>query len=150
MRPVYLHDWAQSQYFGMVAGFCGSYMTEADYESKSAPHCNGEYWLEEKEKMRAALADEKFSAAEILLAAYQYEAYSGEAFVLFRRDGKLYEVNGGHCSCYGLEGQWEPEETTLAALTHRAQKGDLGGSEYGMKFSDELALVLAELAKAAP
>lgn len=33
-----------------------------------------------------------------------------DAFVVFRRGGRLYEVNGSHCSCYGFEGQWEPEE----------------------------------------
>ena len=26
--------------------------------------------------------------------------------------GKLFESHGGHCSCFGFEGQWEPEETT--------------------------------------
>ena len=24
-------------------------------------------------------------------------------------DEKFYEVTGSHCSCYGLEGQWDPE-----------------------------------------
>jgi len=36
--------------------------------------------------------------------------------VLFKRGGKLYDVNGSHCSCFGLEDQWLPEETTVAAL----------------------------------
>lgn len=36
--------------------------------------------------------------------------------VVYRRDGKLYEVHGNHCSCYGLEGQWEPEEATVESL----------------------------------
>lgn len=56
---------------------------------------------------------------DVLLAAYTYEDYSGDAFVLFRKDGILFEVNGGHCSCYGLEGQWEPEETTTECLLKR-------------------------------
>lgn len=51
----------------------------------------------------------------ILFASYGEDNYSGNAFVLFEKDGKLYEVNGSHCSCYGLEGQFEPEETTLEA-----------------------------------
>lgn len=46
---------------------------------------------------------------EILFADYTYEDYSGNANVLFARDGELYEVFGSHCSCFGLEGQWEPE-----------------------------------------
>ena len=56
---------------------------------------------------------------KILVASYTYEDYNGSAFVLFEKSGKLFEVNGSHCSCYGLEGQWEPEETTLEALIAR-------------------------------
>ena len=56
---------------------------------------------------------------EILYAWYEYESYSGSAFVLFRKDDKLYEVNGSHCSCYGLEDQWDPEETNVEALLKR-------------------------------
>lgn len=59
---------------------------------------------------------------ELIYANYSYESYSGDAFVVFKRDGKLYEVSGGHCSCYGLEGQWEPEETTVEALAMRDDK----------------------------
>ena len=55
---------------------------------------------------------------EMVYACYN-GGYDGEAHVIFRKDGKLYEVNGSHCSCYGLEGQWTPEETTLAALLAR-------------------------------
>ena len=55
----------------------------------------------------------------ILLAWYEEpESYSWEAFVLTEKDGVLYEVNADHCSCNGLEGQWEPEVTTAAALRH--------------------------------
>lgn len=55
----------------------------------------------------------------ILYAEYTYECYDGSAFVLYEQDGKLFEVHGGHCSCYGLEGQWAPEETSWAALAMR-------------------------------
>lgn len=51
------------------------------------------------------ISDEQLEDVKILLASYTYEDYDGSAFVLFLRDGKLYEVNGSHCSCYGLEGQ---------------------------------------------
>lgn len=49
---------------------------------------------------------------EVLFAAYEYENYSGEALVLFKRDDKLWLVDGSHCSCHGLEGQWAPEESS--------------------------------------
>ena len=39
---------------------------------------------------------------KILFASYTYEDYSGDAWVLFIEDDKLYEVHGGHCSCYGI------------------------------------------------
>lgn len=54
--------------------------------------------------------------AKILIAYYSYENYEGTAYVLYDLNGKLFEVTGGHCSCNGLEGQWEPEETSIAAL----------------------------------
>jgi hypothetical protein len=56
---------------------------------------------------------------EIIIADYTYEDYSGAAFVLYEQDGKLFEVNGSHCSCHGLEGQWDPEETSIGALKLR-------------------------------
>lgn len=73
---------------------------------------------------------EIFENINILLAWYGYGDYDGSAFVLFERDGNLYEVNGGHCSCYGLEGQWEPEETSVEALRHRIVNGHLGRDGY--------------------
>jgi hypothetical protein len=57
--------------------------------------------------------------AVVYLAWYKYEDYSGSSLVIFKQNGKLYEVNGGHCSCNGLEGQWEPEETSWKALGMR-------------------------------
>ena len=55
----------------------------------------------------------------ILYANYSLGNYVGDSFILFEKDGKLFEVNASHCSCYGLEGQWEPEETTKEALKLR-------------------------------
>ena len=86
-----------------------------------------------------------FANIEILLAYYSFQNYSGDAFVLYRNtnDGKLYEVNGSHCSCHGLEGQWEPEETNLEGLLHRFSSGKLGESDYsGPGFKKELESVL--------
>lgn len=87
---------------------------------------------------------------KVLLAWYGYGDYDGSAFVLFERDGKLYEVNGGHCSCYGLEGQWDPEETTVEVLRYRITEGELGKSSYydeGM-FDTKLKGVLTRWARA--
>jgi len=85
----------------------------------------------------------ELDGCDILLAYYSYEDYSGEAFVLFEKDGIMYEVNGSHCSCYGLETQWKPEETCHEALMFRMEKGELGvyGS-YSNKFREELQHIL--------
>ena len=69
-------------------------------------------------------AEEKFPTDEqMLFAAYGGGDYDGTATVLFEMGGKLYSVYGNHCSCYGLEGQWEPEETDW---------GSVSMSDYGM------------------
>lgn len=61
------------------------------------------------------------AAQEILLAYYEVDGYEGTAFVLYQQGNRLYEVNASHCSCHGLEGQWEPEATTWKALNLRSQ-----------------------------
>ena len=76
--------------------------------------------------------ESSIDGCNILLASYGYEDYEGDAFVLFEKDGVLFEVNGSHCSCYDLsEDQWQPEETTKAALQHRIDSGcRSSGNEY--------------------
>ncbi len=66
----------------------------------------------------------------ILLAEYYYEDYSGSAWVLFIENDKLYEVCGSHCSCYGLEDQWEPEETSVEELRYRMDNGRIGSYSH--------------------
>lgn len=81
----------------------------------------------------------EWEGINILFASYGYANYSGNAFVLFEKEGKLFEVNGGHCSCYGLEGQFDPEETTLEALRHRLIEGKMGQDDYSdNEFANEL------------
>lgn len=62
-------------------------------------------------------------AINIIVATYETRAYEGYAFVLFEQGGKLYEVNASHCSCYGLEGQWDPELATVEDLRFRLDRG---------------------------
>lgn len=65
---------------------------------------------------------EDLKGCEVVFAYYTYEDYSGDALVILRdpHSGVFYEVNGGHCSCYGLEGQWDMEETTLDVMLQRS------------------------------
>lgn len=123
-----------------------------DWENKTAEDVfrafDGERWGNYRNDDDPVSISEKpkFNGANILLASYSQSSYDGCAFVLFLRDGKLWEVNGSHCSCYGLEGQWEPEETSVEALRHRVTHGKLGAGSYGEKpFSVELIRVLDEL-----
>lgn len=124
-----------------------------DWDSAEKMYKDFEDTYYDSENDRYAIADK--DDIEILLASYTQECYEGDAFVLFKRksDGKLYEVNGGHCSCYGLEGQWNPEETTVEELEHRLTKGRLGrsysyGSEDENKFAIELGEILCSLKEA--
>jgi hypothetical protein len=101
------------------------------------------YWNNYRENDSSALLEE-YRDIEILLASYVYANYNGDAFVLFQKDGVLYEVNGSHCSCYGLENQWSPEETSIVELRHRLDKGHLGNASYN-PFATELRQVLNSL-----
>lgn len=91
-----------------------------------------------------SLGENSLSNVNMLFAWYGGGDYDGSAFVLFEEDGKLYEAGGSHCSCYGLEGQWEPEETLVEALVHRIKEGHLGRDGYydGGCFGDELLEIL--------
>lgn len=106
---VFLNDWSEPRYNGSL----GIDALKDDFEIK----------------------DNSLDGANILYASYTQEDYAGNALVVFERDGNLFLVSGGHCSCYGLEGQWEPEETTVEALENLLDVGGsyytLGGSDYG-------------------
>jgi|BioPla2DNA2_1021312.scaffolds.fasta_scaffold39464_3 hypothetical protein len=136
-EPVFLNDWAESKKIGVLSDFEDVDITKDEYEATECPIPNKEYWLEEKAKMDKAIED--YKNINILFASYGCANYSGDAFVLFEKEGKLFEVNGGHCSCYGLEGQFKPEETTLEALRHRLVEGKMGQDDYSdNEFANEL------------
>jgi hypothetical protein len=135
--PIFLNDWRDGGAFQVVADFEGVYMDEAEYKSEAAPYANVEYWKEKKAQMHTVLA--KYEDIRVLFASYSYENYSGDAWVLFEKDGNLYEVNGSHCSCYGLEGQWDYEPVVLEELENRIKNGTFGSDDYcGNVFRDDL------------
>lgn len=87
--------------------------------------------------------EEDISDCNVLFASYSHANYSGDAWVLLEKKGRLYEVNGGHCSCNGLEGQWALEVTTLRAIAYRFKEGKLGSDDYcDNLFTEELGLFL--------
>ena len=89
----------------------------------NVPIPNKEYWLEKKAKMDKAIED--YKNINILFASYGQGGYEGDAWVLFEEDGKLFEVNGGHCSCYGLEGQWEKRTRCIRRTKKQARKRNI-------------------------
>jgi hypothetical protein len=49
---------------------------------------------------------------QIVFAEYNQESYDGSATVIYYRKStkKYYEAYGSHCSCFGLEDQWDGDE----------------------------------------
>lgn len=143
---TYLNDWEDSGFIGMVGDFSDIFITKDEYEATVCPYPNKNVWIERKAQMDEELKKDQWQGINIILASYGNENYSGDAFVLFEKDGVLYEVNGGHCSCHGLEGQWEPEQTSIESLRHRLETGSLGADDYsGNQFADELREALIKL-----
>ena len=76
---------------------------------------------------------------DIIYAFYDCGYYEGSASVYWfdRKEDKYYETHGGHCSCYGLEGQWSPEEILFVELEKRmgidffGSRINLGGFQKG-------------------
>jgi hypothetical protein len=61
---------------------------------------------------------------EVLYASYECEYYEGWSTVIYRNGDKFYYNYAAHCSCYGLEGQWDPEEYTAELFIKAYEKGN--------------------------
>lgn len=59
-----------------------------------------------------------FQRFEPLVAFEDAGCWEGTSFFLLREraTGALFENHASHCSCYGFEGQWRPEPTTVEYL----------------------------------
>ena len=124
MKPIFLHNWETKE--DMITDFEGFY-----FAKDIPPDCIA-----------------KYDHVDVILASYCVTGYEGGAFVLFRnnKDGQLYEIHGSHCSCYGLENQWEEDLASIESLRKRVNEGTLGSNDYTNNiFKDELIKVLDEL-----
>jgi hypothetical protein len=120
-EPVFLHDWSNKE------------GVRDDFEDREYDFARDKYITK----------SEVPESANILFASYGQANYSGDAFVIFEENGKLYEVSGSHCSCYGLEGQWSQEEVELKELEHRLLNGTFGEDDYSdNSFKPELCMFL--------
>lgn len=63
---------------------------------------------------------------EVIYASYEQEGYEGWSTVIYRNGDKFYYNYAGHCSCYGLEGQWDPEEYSAELFLAAYEKGHWG------------------------
>ena len=65
-----------------------------------------------------ACSSSEMNKYKILIAQLWSEQYEESAWFLVKNkeNGQLQEVNAGHCSCYGFEGQWEPTDTSKAYI----------------------------------
>lgn len=125
-EPVFLNNWKEGTKMDIIKSFY-------DYI----------YGSEEEVQEKLNSLTDKHIGENILFASYGTDNYLGDAFVLFEKDGKLFEVNGSHCSCYELEEQWNPQETSVEAIKFRLEKGNLGTDDYsGNVFSSELKTFL--------
>lgn len=84
-----------------------------DWQDVANNFTDGVYeWSDAKEQAKALIDIPE--PEEVLLAINHYESYSGSAWIVYRIGEEYFEVHGGHCSCYGFEGQWEPEDCGTA------------------------------------
>ena len=106
-------------------------MSEQDVKNHLAHQYSGE------EKYDSATEDDIKKVADILaeysiLLAYEsvgsWGCDSSSYFLLqHNTSGKLFEIHGGHCSCYGFEGQFDLEETSIEAIKARSDVFYCGG-----------------------
>jgi hypothetical protein len=103
-------------------------------------------WKNKKDVIRDFhLENADLICSHILFASYSTDNWVGNAFVLFMEDGHLCEINGNHCSCFGLEGQWNKEYTSVKALLYRLNNGSFGNcGESGNIFKRELLKFLSD------
>jgi hypothetical protein len=73
--------------------------------------------------VQVAFRTDESEPERVIFAQYDVDGYDGSAWVIYRNGDKIYAVSGGHCSCYGLEGQWDPEEYTAEQFVAAYEKG---------------------------
>jgi len=68
---------------------------------------------------------EQLEKLDVLIAYESVGSWGCDSTSFFvfkdKETGTLYEMHGSHCSCYGFEGQFRLEETTIEALKSRVE-----------------------------
>lgn len=102
-----------------MSAYRNEFSSWADVVSAFSEGLPGFQWGTSVKSIKGAPAEEP---EEVLWADYEAEGYEGSALVIYRQGNKVFEVSGSHCSCYGLEGQWEPEEYDIATYVAAAEQ----------------------------
>ncbi len=82
-----------------------------------------------------AFTDEQRQNRTIVYAQYSQIDYDGDATVIYLEDGKLYQINASHCSCFSLseadcnKDAFEIDFETLKGFCER------GVSAYGANYN---------------
>lgn len=84
--------------------------------------------ISEWEDVKSAFEMDEPEPDELIFYEYDQSGWDGDATVVYRRGDTYYVVQGGHCSCHGLEGQFDPIEYTLEELIKSAQRADGWGT----------------------
>lgn len=69
-----------------------------------------------RNEFHVSLTDLFPTERQMVFAWYGVGGYDGSALVVFKIKGQYYQVEGSHCSCYGLENQWEPDPVSKEQL----------------------------------
>lgn len=79
---------------------------------------------------------------EFFLISKEYNDYQSENYFLFIDNGKLYENYAYHGSCYGFDGQWEPEMVSLDSVIGYLKF--IINSEYNYDDNNEIMMKFLE------
>lgn len=94
-------------------------------EDKVKQHIADNYAKEPYDKEAAKPIMERLERLDVLIAYESVGSWGCDSTSFFvfkdKETGVLYEMHGSHCSCYGFEGQFGLEETTIEALKSRVE-----------------------------
>ena len=94
-------------------------------EDKVKQHIADNYAKEPYDKEAAKPIMERLDRLDVLIAYESVGSWGCDSTSFFvfkdKETGVLYEMHGSHCSCYGFEGQFCLEETTVEALKSRVE-----------------------------
>lgn len=60
---------------------------------------------------------------ELMVVIGESEMYSENLACIYKKENEFYMFKASHCSCYGFEGQWDANITSIQMIEHYAEKG---------------------------